>query len=103
MGKIIAEVDTTKRNLKLEINGASNLDVINAIYAIIEDVAVSGVVSDFDLLRVCESVMDDAIKKCTWKICRKKEQPKKPESPLFSNFPDFDKLLRDTFGKGEGE
>ena len=106
MGKILIEADTERQTLKLEASKCTNVDFCATVTSMVKNAARNKMITDMDVVLMAKAFMDYIAPECALKVMDE-EKPQRPKSKDFANLDDamgmFDKLLRDAFGKGEGE
>lgn len=104
MGKILIEADTETQKIQLMGSKCTNMDFCAVITSAVRQAAKGKMVTDRDVLIMAKALTYIA-PECALKVMD--EKPQRPKSKDFANLDDamgmFDKLLRDTFGKDEGE
>lgn len=105
MGKILIEADTERQTLKLEASKCTNVDFCATVTSMVKNAARNKMITDMDVVLMAMAFMDSIVPMCVSKVMD--EEPPRPKSRDFTNLDDamglFDKLLKETFGKDEGE
>lgn len=106
MGKILIEADTETQEIQLMGSKCTNMDFCAVITSAVRQAAKGKMITDMDVVLMAKAFMDNIVPECALKVMDE-EKPQRPKSKDFANLDDamgmFDKLLRETFGKGEGE